>query len=990
MAAATKPRPPVPGSSAIPGYGSGHGYGGAGGAKNLRQRSGYHKRRLLHLATYNTRTLRNDEKIYELEEEIDKLNWSIIGLSEVRRQGEDSTILKSGNLLYHREGEHLSQGGVGFIVNKSLVNNIVEIKSVSPRVAYLILRVSKRYSLKVIQVYAPTSTHSDDEVEVMYEDISKAIHTSKSYFTVVMGDFNAKLGVQYGDESRVGPFGFGHRNHRGHFLANFLEKEGFYMMNSFFKKKPQRKWTWMSPDGTTKNEIDFILADKRHIFNDVSVINRLKTGSDHRMVRGTLNIQVKLERSRLMKSILRPTPCQGSEDFRLELDNRLRCLECCVDVDDINTKLVETVREVGSKYYQTASKRTTQRLSAHTLGLMAERRAKCVQSPASQSKCRRLNAQIFNRMRHDLRLSNAIRIKECIERNKGSKVFARDLRVGQSLLTQLRTGAGTTVATRPEVLREIEKFYGQLYTTSRAPLRPVFDKRATLTRHYTEDIPDVSLYEIRMALKQLKNNRAPGEDGITTELLKAGGKPILIALQQLFDSVISQGIAPEAWSKSVVVLFFKKGDTSLLKNYRPIALLSHVYKVFSRVIYNRIARRLDDFQPPEQAGFRKGFSTMDHIHTLRQVVQKSEEYNLPLCVAYVDYEKAFDSIKTWAVLESLQRCQIDYRYIEVLKCMYKAASMTIRLHDRSTNPIQVQRGVRQGDVLSPKLFTAALEDVFKLMEWKGFVNIINIDGEYITHLRFVDDIVIMAESLEDLNTMLNDLCGASQRVGLKMNMDKTKIMSNVHVTPMPVVVDGVTLELVDEYVYLGQIIQMGKSNFEKEVTRRIRLGWAAFGKLRDISSSKIPQSLKSKMFEQCVLPVMTYGAETWSFTVSLIRRLKVAQRAMERAMLGIFLRDRIRNEEIRRRTKVTDIALKISKLKWQWAGHIVRRTDNRWGRKVLEWRPRLGKRSTGRPPTRWTDDLKRTAGNRWMQTAQDRSEWRRLGEAYVQQWTSKG
>ncbi|XP_072938941.1 uncharacterized protein [Epargyreus clarus] len=836
MAAATKPRPPVPGSPAIPGYGSGHGYGGAGGAKNLRQRSGYHKRRLLHLATYNTRTLRNDEKIYELEEEIGKLNWSIIGLSEVRRQGEDSTILKSGNLLYHREGEHLSQGGVGFIVNKSLVNNIVEIKSVSPRVAYLILRVSKRYSLKVIQVYAPTSTHSDDEVEVMYEDISKAIHTSKSYFTVVMGDFNAKLGVQYGDESKVGPFGFGHRNHRGHLLANFLEKEGFYMMNSFFKKKPQRKWTWMSPDVTTKNEIDFILADKRHIFNDVSVINRLKTGSDHRMVRGTLNIQVKLERSRLMKSILRPTPCQvqGSEDFRLELDNRLRCLERCVDVDDINT----------------------------------------------------------------------------------------------------------------------------------------------------------NLYEIRMALKQLKNNRAPGEDGITTELLKAGGKPILIALQQLFDSVISQGIAPEAWSKSVVVLFFKKGDTSLLKNYRPIALLSHVYKVFSRVIYNRIARRLDDFQPPEQAGFRKGFSTMDHIHTLRQVVQKSEEYNLPLCVAYVDYEKAFDSIETWAVLESLQRCQIDYRYIEVLKCMYKAASMTIRLHDRSTNPIQVQRGVRQGDVLSPKLFTAALEDVFKLMEWKGFG--INIDGEYITHLRFADDIVIMAESLEDLNTMLNDLCDASQRVGLKMNMDKTKIMSNVHVTPMPVVVDGVTLEVVDEYVYLGQIIQMGKSNFEKEVTRRIRLGWAAFGKLRDIFSSKIPQSLKSKMFEQCVLPVMTYGAETWSFTVGLIRRLKVAQRAMERAMLGISLRDRIRNEEIRRRTKVTDIALKIRKLKWQWAGHIVRRTDNRWGRQVLEWRPRLGKRSTGRPPTRWTDDLKRTSGNRWMQTAQDRSEWRRLGEAYVQQWTSKG
>ena len=72
---------------------------------------------------------------------------------------------------------------------------------------------------------------------------------------------------------------------------------------------------------------------------------------------------------------------------------------------------------------------------------------------------------------------------------------------------------------------------------------------------------------------------------------------------------------------------------------------------------------------------------------------------------------------------------------------------------------------------------------------------------------------------------------------------------------------------------------------------------------------------------------MTYGAETWSFTMGLISKLSIVQRAMERAMLGVSLRDRLRNEEIRRRTKVTDIAQRISKLKWQWAGHIARRTD---------------------------------------------------------------
>ncbi|CAG9118773.1 unnamed protein product [Plutella xylostella] len=103
-------------------------------------------------------------------------------------------------------------------------------------------------------------------------------------------------------------------------------------------------------------------------------------------------------------------------------------------------------------------------------------------------------------------------------------------------------------------------------------------------------------------------------------------------------------------------------------------------------------------------------------------------------------------------------------------------------------------------------------------------------------------------------------------------------------------------------------------------------------------------------------------------------------------MLGVSLMDRIRNEVIRQRTKVTDIAVKICKLKWQWAGHICRRTDNRWGRRVLEWRPRTGKRSVGRPPARWTDDLRRVAGSGWMRKAEDRVLWRSLGEAYVQQW----
>ncbi|CAH2266697.1 jg19840 [Pararge aegeria aegeria] len=78
---------------------------------------------------------------------------------------------------------------------------------------------------------------------------------------------------------------------------------------------------------------------------------------------------------------------------------------------------------------------------------------------------------------------------------------------------------------------------------------------------------------------------------------------------------------------------------------------------------------------------------------------------------------------------------------------------------------------------------------------------------------------------------------------------------------------------------------------------------------------------------------------------------------MERAMLGLSLLDRIPNVEIRNRTGITDIVQRAAALKWNWESHICRREDGRWSRVILDWQPRTGHRSIGRPPARWRDDI---------------------------------
>ena len=90
-------------------------------------------------------------------------------------------------------------------------------------------------------------------------------------------------------------------------------------------------------------------------------------------------------------------------------------------------------------------------------------------------------------------------------------------------------------------------------------------------------------------------------------------------------------------------------------------------------------------------------------------------------------------------------------------------------------------------------------------------------------------------------------------------------------------------------------------------------------------------SLKRKVFNQCVLPAMAYGCQTWSLTKkALVKKLETSQRAMERKMLNAKLKDRIRNTIIRQRTRVTNVVQYVTNMKWKWAGHIARMKDNRW------------------------------------------------------------
>nr|CDJ84071.1 RNA-directed DNA polymerase (reverse transcriptase) domain containing protein [Haemonchus contortus] len=218
---------------------------------------------------------------------------------------------------------------------------------------------------------------------------------------------------------------------------------------------------------------------------------------------------------------------------------------------------------------------------------------------------------------------------EAAEAGKSIRKARRSFFNYKTKMTSLRRPDGTVTASRRAMEKVIYDFYSDL-----------FDSHVYLpTHHLRQDeyiAPSVLPSEIRHAIKSMKNCTAPGPDRIKPEHLKSIPQVIIKTLARLFTRYLSECKVPTSWKTSKTVLLYKKGDPDDIDNYRPICLLSVIYKLFTRVILNRIGRILDEGQPCEQAGFRRGFSTIDHIHTLARLIEVSREYKMPLCLTFID------------------------------------------------------------------------------------------------------------------------------------------------------------------------------------------------------------------------------------------------------------------------------------------------------------------------------------------------------------------
>ncbi|CAH2098346.1 unnamed protein product [Euphydryas editha] len=290
-------------------------------------------------------------------------------------------------------------------------------------------------------------------------------------------------------------------------------------------------------------------------------------------------------------------------------------------------------------------------------------------------------------------------------------------------MLKVKTKNRNHTSKRPEILKIATDYYRDLYHSKN--LRLLIEEPNFID---LEPIPEILTEETIKAINTQKADKAPGADQITNELLKSTLPAIAPILTNLFNEILETETIPEDWTRSTIILLHKKGDKEEIGNYRPISLMSNIYKVFSRIILSRITRVLDENQPKEQAGFRSGYSTIDHIHVLRQIVQKYSEYNKFYYLGFVDFNKAFDTLEHEYIWDALHSQGIQGKYIRILRNIYSKSTARVKL-DRTSEEFPIERGVRQGDPISPKLFSAVLEKIFRNLEWNDYgLNDIDMDS----------------------------------------------------------------------------------------------------------------------------------------------------------------------------------------------------------------------------------------------------------------------
>ena len=449
-------------------------------------------------------------------------------------------------------------------------------------------------------------------------------------------------------------------------------------------------------------------------------------------------------------------------------------------------------------------------------------------------------------------------------------------RQSNNCITSLKDVNGLSQSADKDILTVASSFYSDLYTSCQTSDHSINEYLDSINKEKVNKLTEaeaelceglVSLHECTEALGNMKLNKSPGLDGLSTEFYKKFWFLLGPLLVEVFNESFNNGKLPESQRQCVMTLLFKKEDREEISNYRPISLTNCDYKILAFVLSARLQKVIGKIVSSDQSAYIKQRYIGTNIRLVNDIFDFYNNSNKTGILLFTDFRKAFDSLEFNFLFKVLKFFGFKTSFIKWIQTIYNDSVACVKNNGHFSDFFSIHRGIKQGCSASALLFILCVEIMaIKIREsntLKGIRH--NAFHKHIKISQYADDTVIFLNNEAELAAALNLLDAFGLLSGLRLNKHKCEGMWLGKNLAYQQSYSKFGIKWPSQVRYLGIYIgydhkQIHSLNWLSKVDKLegILESWSKrdlslFGRVQVIKSLAIPQILASLTY----LPIQT-------------------------------------------------------------------------------------------------------------------------------------